>query len=90
MKELDADEDIMSATNWRQIASYSSGLEADMALAQLEAAGIPALRDSHDSVGVFGFGFQGSTGSGFTVLVPDSAYEPAREVLALGDSELNG
>jgi hypothetical protein len=80
----------MSATNWRQIATYSSGLEADMALQQLEAAGIPALRDSHDSVGVFGFGFQGSTGSGFTILVPDTEYEPAREILALGDDQVTG
>lgn len=72
----------MSDNGWRVLATYASGLEADIAMAQLEAAEIPAVRDSNDSVGIFGPGFQGSTAQGFTVRVPASALEDARAAVS--------
>lgn len=75
----------MSDSEWRVLATYASGFEADMALAQLEAAGIPALRDSHDSLGIFGPGFQGATARGVTVRVPAAALEDARIAVSLAD-----
>jgi hypothetical protein len=70
----------MSESGWRVLATYASGFEADIAMAHLEAAEIPAVRDSNDSVGILGPGFQGATAQGFTVRVPASALEDARAV----------
>lgn len=72
----------MTPSDWSILATYSSGFEADLVMGQLEAAEIPALLDSHDSVGIFGPSFQGSTPHGFTVRVPTIALEDAREMLA--------
>jgi hypothetical protein len=44
----------MEEKGWSILATYSSGLEADIAMGQLEGAGIPALRDNNNSVGIFG------------------------------------
>ena len=60
----------MSGSGWREVATFASGFEADLAIAQLGAAGIEAVRDSNDTVGIFGPGFQGATSRGVTVLVP--------------------
>ena len=49
----------MEEKGWSVLATYSSGLEADIVLGQLEQAGIPALRDDHSATGIFGPGFQG-------------------------------
>lgn len=73
----------MSDSEWRVLATYASGFEADLAMAQLEAAEIPAMRDSNDSVGIFGPGFQGTTNQGFTVRVPTAALEDARAAVTL-------
>lgn len=75
----------MSESGWRVLATYASGFEADLAMAQLEAAEIPAVRDSNDSVGIFGPGFQGATPQGFTVRVPTAALENARAAVTLAD-----
>jgi Putative prokaryotic signal transducing protein len=75
----------MSESGWRVLATYASGFEADLAMAQLEAAEIPAMRDSNDSVGIFGSGFQGATARGFTVRVPATALEDARAAVTLAD-----
>ena len=75
----------MGENGWCVLATYSSGFEADLALAQLEAAEIPAMRDSNDTVGIFGPGFQGATSRGVTVRVPASALAEAREVVSLVD-----
>ena len=75
----------MNQAEWRVLATYASGFEADLAMAQLEAAEIPAVRDSNDSVGIFGPGFQGTTTKGFTVRVPASALEEARAAVSLPD-----
>ena len=47
----------MTESEWRVLATYTSGFEADLAVAQLETARIPAIRNSHDSVGIFGPGY---------------------------------
>ncbi|MFL5555975.1 MAG: hypothetical protein ACJ77T_00300 [Gemmatimonadaceae bacterium] len=75
----------MSESGWRVLATYASGFEADLAMAQLEAAEIPAVRDSNDSVGILGPGFQGATAQGFTVRVPASALEEARAAVNVAD-----
>jgi hypothetical protein len=80
----------MSATGWRVLATYASGFEADLAMAQLEAAEIPAMRDNNDNVGIVGPGFQGATARGFTVLVPAAALDEARATVTLADGEQPG
>jgi hypothetical protein len=75
----------MRETGWSILATYASGFEADLAMGQLEAAQIPAVRDSNDTVGIFGPGFQGATAQGFTVRVPAAALEEARAVVTLAD-----
>lgn len=71
----------MSDTGWRILATYASGFEADLALALLEAAEIPAVRDSNDTAGIFGPSFQGATSRGVTVRVPAASLEEARLVV---------
>jgi hypothetical protein len=75
----------MNAGGWSVLATYASGFEADLAMAQLETAGIPALRDNNDTVGIFGPGFQGATARGVTVRVPEAALEDARAAVTLVD-----
>jgi hypothetical protein len=73
----------MSESGWRVLATYASGFEADLAMAQLEAAEIPAVRDDNDTVGIFGPGFQGATARGVTVRVPAGALADARAAVTL-------
>jgi hypothetical protein len=75
----------MKESVWSVLATYASGFEADLAMAQLEAAEIPAVRDSNDSVGIFGPGFQGATAQGFTVRVPATSLEDARAAVSVAD-----
>ena len=67
---------------WCALPTFASGFDADLAIARLEAADIPAMRDSNDSVGIVGFGFQGATARGVTVRVPEDALSVAQELLA--------
>jgi hypothetical protein len=71
----------MAQSDWRVLATYASGLEADIVIARLEAEEIPAMRDSHDASGIFGAGFQGATSRGVTVRVPAALLEDARIAL---------
>ena len=71
----------MPETKWRVVATYASGFEADFAIAQLEAAEIPAVRNSNDTVGIFGPGFQGATSHGVEVMVPADVLAEAQAVL---------
>ena len=66
---------------WRELVTYSSGFEADMTIARLEAEEIPAIRDSNDSAGIFGAGYQGSWMRGVKVLVPEAFYDEAKALL---------
>jgi hypothetical protein len=75
----------MNESGWTILATYASGFEADLVIAQLEAAEIPAVRDSNDTVGIFGPGFQGTTAQGFTVRVPAAALEDARAAVSLAN-----
>ncbi len=72
----------MSQHSWVSIASFGMGLEADIAVARLESAGILAVARGNDIVGIFGPGFQGASGRGVDVLVPSDAADAARELLA--------
>lgn len=72
---------------WVKIANYSAGYEADLAIAVLDAAGIPAMRRGNDIVGLFGPGFEGPTARGVDVFVPAAAVDDAREVLSASYDE---
>jgi hypothetical protein len=78
---------------WVTLANYRAGYEADIAIAVLDAAGIPAVRRGNDIVGLFGPGFEGPTARGVDVLVPAEAAAAAHEVLSAGyvdDDEIVG
>jgi hypothetical protein len=72
----------MTQRGWEVVATFASGYEADLAIAVLDAADIMAVRDSDDTAGIFGPGFQGATSRGVSVLVPSDALEDARAVLS--------
>jgi hypothetical protein len=76
---------MMDESGWSVLATYASGFEADLVMAQLEQAQIPAVRDSNDTVGIFGPGFSGATARGVTVRVPTSALADARAAVRLVD-----
>ena len=80
----------MTASGWFDLATLSSGFEADLLIARLEGAGIRAVRNDNDTVGIFGAGFQGTNPRGVTVRVPVDAVAEARLLLedspALEDS----
>jgi len=75
----------MTVNGWADVATFSSGFEADLAIGQLEAAGILAVRDGNDTVGIFGPGFQGATGRGVTIRVPAVSLADAQAVLRPAD-----
>ncbi len=64
------------------VASYSTGMEAEMAKVQLEAAGILVLTGG-ENVGIFGAGFGGQVGGGVTLSVPEPMLMLAQELLGL-------
>jgi len=65
------------------LATYASVFDADVAMAQLETAKIPAMRDSNDPLAFFGAAYPGPSISGTTVLVPTAALEAARAAVTL-------
>lgn len=67
---------------WVTVATYASAFEADIAVATLEARGVPARARSNDIVGIFGPGFGGATARGVDVLVLAPALHVARTALA--------
>jgi len=71
----------MNAPGWSVLNTYATGFEADFVMAQLEAEGIPAVRDNHESTALFGLGFQGATRSGYTVMVPTEVLGEAQALL---------
>lgn len=73
----------MEEQGWSVLATYSSGLQADIVMGQLEEAGIPALRDNNNAAGIFGVSFQGTTPQGFTIRVPTQALDDARAAVIL-------
>lgn len=67
---------------WVVVANYGVGWEADLAVARLDAAGIPARASGNDLVGIFGPGYQGASARGFDVQVPAPFVVHAKDVLA--------
>ena len=67
---------------WVAIATYGAGYEADIAIARLDAAGITAVRQGNDTVGILGPGFEGRSARGVNVLVPSDIVAEAQEVLS--------
>jgi hypothetical protein len=72
---------------WVAIATYGAGYEADIAIARLDAAGITAVRQGNDTVGIFGPGFEGRSARGVNVLVHSDAVAEARDVLSSVDEQ---
>ena len=70
---------------WVTVATYSTGLEADIARDALETAGIPVLVRSN-SVGIFGPSYGGGVPGGIDLRVPSPELERALEALS-GDVE---
>jgi hypothetical protein len=70
-----------SNTRWVAVTTVASGFEADVVVAVLGAAGIPARAHGNDFVGLFGPNFQGPTARGVDVLVPADAADEARDIL---------
>lgn len=66
--------------SWVRIASFATGVEAEMAREQLQSAGIAAIIHGEGS-GLFGAGFQGSLPSGVTLSVPKGDAERAHTLL---------
>jgi hypothetical protein len=73
----------LTKSSWSTVATYVTGFDADLATAQLESSGIPFVRDNHDTVGIFGPGFQGATSQGITVSVPSQMLDQARTAITL-------
>ena len=73
----------MTELRWIGVAKFAAAVEADIAVARLESAGILAIARGNDIVGLFGPGFGGSSSRGVEVLVPSDAIDAAREVLDL-------
>ena len=71
---------------WVTVATYSTGLEADIARDALESADIPVMVLS-GSAGIFGLSFQGSVPGGVALQVPSPELERAMKVIQ-GDAEL--
>lgn len=70
-------------SHWVAAQEFGNELEASIAVAILDASGIPAIVRSNDSIGLFGPAFQGFSSHGVTVMVPSAALEAARTTLAL-------
>jgi hypothetical protein len=70
-----------SNTRWVAVTTVASGFEADVVVAVLGAAGIPARAHGNDLVGLFGPNFQGPTARGVDVLVPADAADEAGAIL---------
>jgi hypothetical protein len=67
-------------TEWVQLASFNTGLEADIVRVALEAEEIPVLVKG-DQPGIFGASYQGVVTGGVALFVPDTALVRARELM---------
>jgi hypothetical protein len=65
---------------WTKLATFGSGLDADIARARLEAAEIPVqLRG--EQTGAFGPSFLGTVPGGIDIYVPSPELQHARDLL---------
>lgn len=65
---------------WIKLATFGSGLEADIARARLEEAEIPVLLRG-EQTGAFGPSFLGSVPGGIDIYVPSPELQHARDLL---------
>lgn len=65
---------------WVRVASFGSGMEAELAIARLRQAGVFAVSCGHVS-GVSGCASMGTSPWGVDVLVPDDLMEEAAGLL---------
>jgi hypothetical protein len=65
---------------WIKLATFGSGLEADIARARLEEADI-SVQLRGQQTGAFGPSFQGVVPGGVDIYVPSPELEHARELL---------
>lgn len=70
----------MTDQTWTQVRDYGAQFEADVAVAILEAAGVPTLVKG-PGAGIFGPGMAGHSHIGVRVFVPSDAAARARELL---------
>jgi len=77
---MTAADDMSERAEWIQVATFSTGLEADIARNTLEGADIPVLVRSN-APGIFGLAFQGVVVGGIALHVPTPEVERARELL---------
>ncbi len=70
------------SAQWVLVASYATGLEAEMARQRLEDDGIPVLV-GNPAPGIFGAGFQGNVTGGIRLSVPSPEFERSRLLLDL-------
>jgi hypothetical protein len=77
---MSAADDTAGRARWVEVASYSTGLEADMARDALELADIPVLVRSN-APGIFGLSYQGAVAGGVSLQVPSPELERARALL---------
>jgi hypothetical protein len=66
---------------WVEVGTFGAVYEAEIAVAALESAGIPAHVGAGEHAGIFGAGWQGFTARGVGVMVPSDRVEEARELL---------
>ena len=77
---MDTPEQVADRAAWVPIASYATGLDADMARSTLESANIPVLVRGN-APGIFGLAYQGNVAGGITLHVPTPEVSRARELL---------
>lgn len=78
---MTAADDTSPRAEWIEVATFSTGLEADIAKSALEDADIPVLVRSN-APGIFGLAFQGVVAGGISLHVPTPEIDRARELLA--------
>ncbi|MES2305787.1 MAG: DUF2007 domain-containing protein [Gemmatimonadota bacterium] len=72
----------MPESAWTNIVTYGTRIEADIARATLEGAGVQVILRG-DQAGIFGAGFAGWAPGGATIAVPNPDASRALELLDL-------
>lgn len=78
---MSAADETTARAEWIEVATFATGLDADIAKSALEDADIPVLVRSN-APGIFGLAFQGVVAGGIALHVPTPELERARELLA--------
>jgi len=78
---MSAPDDSGERAEWIDVATFATGIDADIARDTLERAEIPVFVQSN-AAGIFGLAFQGAVPGGITLRVPSPEAERARALLA--------